>query len=379
MKDYKKIGVFGGDLFWSNLPYEALSYFNKIKRQFKNVSLILFEKDIRINKKFSGEENFFFDKEHYLKCESLILVKNWQEFYRLTGEFDIIYASCKLAPKTRFPVDIMKNLKCEMRAWDIGGVDILVDSQFFASQWMVKGPVWKKYLLEAPRSKMSPDKIKIDTCPLYERYFRQNIKIDPVAEREDFFKKYQLDKEKKTLLITPSNPGSHREMFQKNIRIIDKVVSIFYDKDFQILIKTYPHDYLFYEPDSSYTGVYKRRNFLDDSKPQYEFLKEHLGSERVKILESQDHHESILYSDALYNMSGSSISWETFYSKCVSFSIGLSNQPFYKKLSYLPDAYFPDEEFNIDFDNIQELREKFNTLLSRSDQYKNSEFVKSFF
>ena len=120
-------------------------------------------------------------------------------------------------------------------------------------------------------------------------------------------------------------------------------------------------------------------HFLDGSKPQYKFLREYLGSERVKILESQDHHESILYSDFLYNMSGSSISWETFYSKCTSFSIGLSGQPFYKNLSYLPNAQFPDEEFNLDFKNIEELKEKFDTLLSRSDHYKRSEFVKSFF
>ena len=375
-----RVGIFGGDLFWSNHPYEVFNFYQKIKTELGNASLILFKDDIRLNKTFSGREKFYFDKNIYAQCEDLITVKDWKGFCKLSEKFDLIYTSCKLVPKTRQVPNIRKHLKCKVCVWDAPGVDILVDSQYFASQWIVKGQMWKEYLLNAPETDklVKENQIKIDTCPAFRRYVSKNL-INPVMKKNEFLRKYNLDSEKKTLLIAPSNPGSHREMFQKNIRIIDKVVSIFYDKDFQILIKTYPHDYLFYEPDSSYTGVYKRRNFLDDSKPQYEFLKEHLGSERVKILESQDHHESILYSDALYNMSGSSISWETFYSKCVSFSIGLSNQPFYKKLSYLPDAYFPDEEFNIDFDNIQELREKFNTLLSRSDQYKNSEFVKSFF
>ena len=48
----KKIGVFGGDLFWSNLPYEALNYYEEIKKKnnHTNVDLILFSNDIRLNK-----------------------------------------------------------------------------------------------------------------------------------------------------------------------------------------------------------------------------------------------------------------------------------------------------------------------------------------
>ena len=60
----KKVGVFGGDLFWSNLPYEALNYHEKIKSHSKKSNLILFANDIRLNKKFQGAEKFRFDPNY---------------------------------------------------------------------------------------------------------------------------------------------------------------------------------------------------------------------------------------------------------------------------------------------------------------------------
>ena len=57
-----RVGIFGGDLFWSNHPYEVFNFYQKVKTELGSASLILFKDDIRLNKTFSGREKFYFDK-----------------------------------------------------------------------------------------------------------------------------------------------------------------------------------------------------------------------------------------------------------------------------------------------------------------------------
>jgi hypothetical protein len=368
-----KLAIFGGDLFWSNLPYEALNYYYKVKKNNSNTKLIMFENDIRLNKVFSGNEKFFFKKDHYTGCKDLITIKNWDEFYNISNDFDLIYTSCKIAPKTRYPHNIKNNLKKNnICAWDTGGVDILVDSQFFANKWIVKGKIWKEYLINAPRSerKIKPEDVKVGSCPLYDRYVNKKLKINPIMSKNNFFKKYSISENEKVLLVTPSNPGSHQAMFNENLNLLSKVLSVFKNNNFSIVLKTYPHDYMFYENESRYSGVYKRKNFLNKLKTQYDYLMslDVFKNNDVKLIESQDHHEAILYSDTMYNMSGSSISWETFYSDCKSFSIGYEKASFFKTLSYLPGCHFPDEYFNLNFENNTNLEYTLEKII-------NEEFV----
>jgi len=374
-----KVGIFGGDLFWSNHPYEVFNFYQKIKTELGHASLILFKDDIRLNKIFSGSEKFYFDKNIYTQCEDLIVVKNWQDFYRLSAKFDLIYTSCKLVPKTRQVSSIRKHLKCKVCVWDVPGVDILVDSQYFASKWIVKGQMWKEYLLNAPRTdKLVTEKqIKIDICPAFMRYVNKNL-VNPTMSKNEFFKKYNLDFKKRTLLIAPSNPGSHKDSFNENLKLINLVGDLFLNNEFQIILKTYPHDYVFYENEKQYTGVYKRKNFLDKSMPQYKFLQDSIKS-KIKVIESQHHHEAILYSDFLYNMSGSSLSWETYYSNCQSFSIGLEKQKFYNQLSYLPDFCFPDDIFNINFINDSFLKYNIINLMNDNFVKKDKKSKKRYF
>ena len=377
-----RVGIFGGDLFWSNHPYEVFNFYQKIKTELGSASLILFKDDIRLNKTFSGREKFYFDKNIYAQCEDLITVKGWKDFCKLSEKFDLIYTSCKLFPKTRHVPNIREHLKCKVCAWDVPGIDILVDSQYFASQWIVKGQMWKEYLLNAPRTDklVKENQIKIDTCPAFRRYVSKNL-INPVMKKNEFLRKYNLDSEKKTLLIAPSNPGSHKSLFNENLRLINLVVDVFLKNDFQIILKTYPHDYIFYENQKIHSGVYKRKNFLDSSMPQYEFLKRSINSD-ITVVESQHHHEVILYSDFLYNMSGTSLSWETYYSECQSFSISSEKKNVYKNLSYLPGCYFPHDKFNISLENDEKVEYCINKLINNKDKsfdYKKTDLVKKYF
>ena len=57
-----KVGVFAGDLFWSSCPYEQLNIVHYLS-QHCEADLVMFEQDIRLNKRFTGEEKFRFDTD----------------------------------------------------------------------------------------------------------------------------------------------------------------------------------------------------------------------------------------------------------------------------------------------------------------------------
>ena len=97
--------------------------------------------------------------------------------------------------------------------------------------------------------------------------------------------------------------------------------------------------------------IYKRRY---TNKPQYEFLRERI--ENISIIESQDHYSAMLLSNKVFNMSGSSIAWETFFTTGTSYSINFKNKPYYKNVKYLPENIsFPDDVFNIDMESYTEI------------------------
>ena len=343
-----KIGVFGGDLFWSSCPYECLNVYEDVSSSFET-DYILFKDDIRINKKFTGNEEFFFEKERFLNCPGLRIIEDWTDFYKISSEYDAILCRCKVAPKTRFPEDMKTRASCPIIAWDVGGLDILTWEARHATHFLVKGKKWLDYITQVKPE--SHGKSEISLCPQYDPYYRKDLKHGLPLSRDKFFKKYNLDLNKSTLLITPSNPGSHTQHFDQNIEVLKRISLAAQDKDYQVIVKTYPHDYVFYENELPYSGIYKRRY---TNKPQYEFLRERI--ENISIIESQDHYSAMLLSNKVFNMSGSSIAWETFFTNGTSYSINFKNKPYYKNVKYLPENIsFPDDVFNIDMESYTEI------------------------
>jgi hypothetical protein len=53
-------------------------------------------------------------------------------------------------------------------------------------------------------------------------------------------------------------------------------------------------------------------------------------------------------------MSGSHVSWETHFSKIISYTKNLINKSYYKKLSYVKIDY-PDDIYNIHIESLQEI------------------------
>jgi hypothetical protein len=124
------------------------------------------------------------------------------------------------------------------------------------------------------------------------------------------------------------------------------------DNGYQILVKTYPHDYVFYDEERNYNGVYRR--LFNRLTPQYKVLESHISN--AIVVDSQDHFSAISFSDVLFNMSGSHVAWETYFTKTQSFSMNYVKQIYYGGTKYIPSYItLPDGIVNIEVSDSGEL------------------------
>ena len=340
----KKIAVFLGDFFWSSIPYDGIRLLNLLQEEY-DVDLLMFERDIRLNKKFLGKEKYFFNVDVFKNSKNLKTIKNWEELYKVSKDYKLIITSTHIAPKTRYPYDLKKNIQCPIAAWDIGGTDILTNAIIFATFYFVKGPIWKNWLRD---KNVKQENIFVTGSPHYDEYVIDSYKSE---NKLNFYNKYSLKNNAKTLLVCPSNPGSHKEQFEQNIIELRKLITFSKGLDLNFLLKTYPHDYVFYENVFDLSGVYKR---VYNNKPHYEFLKNEFPE--LIVVESQDHHKAIMFSDAMYNMSGSHVAWETHFSKCKSYSTNYKDKNYYGSVHYLKGVKMPDDIYNTHIDDITDIQ-----------------------
>jgi hypothetical protein len=358
-KEVKKIAVFLGDFFWSSIPYDGIDLLNSLKSQGLHVDLLMFSKDIRLNKKFKGDEKYKFCVDTFSKNESLVILKDWEDFYKASKDYLLILSSVHIAPMTRYPKDIKKKLKCPIACWDIGGADILTNAIHFSTFYFAKGKNWKVWLSAVG---IDEKNIYVTGSPHYDYYQK-------VCDPKDFDKKYQLDNKKK-ILVCPSNPGSHKIQFSENLNVLKELVEESKKRDAKVLIKTYPNDYLFYDSDEKYTGVYRR---ISSDLPQYESLKRMFPE--LEVVESQDHFEAVSHCDAMFNMSGSHISWETHFTKNQCYTSNHSNKSYYKSVNYLKNVIYPDDIYNKEIVSIQDIFNFKDVIKEENDYIERSNSI----
>jgi len=331
----------------------------------------MFSEDIRLNKTFNGSEKFRFNTRLFTNNNPKT-VRKWEDFYTLSRDYKLLFSGVHMMPKTRrnlmdpMPVGV----KDKMVITDIGGLDILTNEALqYANKFMVKGDIWKTWM-----NKMGYPNVFVTGCPQYDYYLHSDlIGIDDakVLSKNDFLKKYNIDGDKKILLIAPSNPACHTDQFNKNMSEFENISRLAEKNNFQVIIKTYPHDYVFHERESKYNGVYKR--IYNNSKPQFEIVKSHISNSIV--IESQDHFSALLYSDILFNMSGSHVAWETYFTKTQSFSMNYKKQIYFGSVRYLPDyVKLPDGIINIEIENSADLFSDSRSDKRGMDEYISREF-----
>lgn len=340
----KKIAIFLGDFFWSSIPYDGVRLQKILLSQGIETDFLMFEKDIRLNKKFNGKEKFKFETQIFQNLPNLKILSNWKDLITISKNYKTIISSTHIAPKTRYPnaVSLKNEAACPLSVWDIGGADILTNAKF-AHFYFVKGPIWKNFINEIDEK----NEAFVTGSPHYDEYVISNFNEE---KKKAFFKKYQLEFDSKCILVCPTNPGSHTEQFNQNLHELETLIKLSLDKNVKVLLKTYPGDYLFYEDQFQFSGVYKRTM---SNKPQYEFLKEKFP--QLIVIESQDHFDAIMFCKAIFNMSGSHISWETHFSQAKSYSINYKNKSYYKSVKYLKNVVYPDDIYNKNVETIEQI------------------------
>ena len=353
----KKIAVFLGDWFWSSVPYDGIPLYNLLSMHFQT-DLIMFDADARLNKThFGPNEKYNFDASVFRNIANLRIVKDWSELFASSAEYDLIITSSHIAPKTRYPTsfNMTKKVsgltKCPIAIWDIGGADILTNGSIFADYFFVKGLIWKEWLVKMG---FKENKVFVTGSPHYDNFLEdfEPYMIEKILSKEEFDKKYDLKNNEKILLM-PTNPGSHKEQFEESMNSLSEIVDSCAEKNIDLLVKTYPHDYIFYQKEMPYSGIYKRKY---TSVPQYEYIRNKYPT--VKVVESQDHFAAIKHVNKIFNMAGSHVAWETYFTDSVSYSTNYKKQKYYKNLSYLPDyVKFPDEHMNIHVESSKKIIE----------------------
>ena len=355
----KKVAVFIPDWFWSSIPYEGLTMFLHLKNKMKNdVELLMFENDIRLKRSFDEKDKakYRFNKQLFLK-ENPRLIKDWMEFMTATGDYKLVVTGTHIAPKVRLPemlfpeLTFKKELKCPLLMTDIGGTDLFV-KKIYSTHICVKGPIWKEYFI---KSGYPAENIFVTGTPQYDYYLHAD-KIFPVEARplgrKAFYEKYNILQNKELLLVAPSNPGSHKNQFCDNFKTLKRLNHLAKDRNYQILIKTYPNDYVYYDRSDVYNGIYHR--MFQRGSTQYDLVATQF--QNPTIVESQDHFSAIMHSDKMYNMSGSHVAWETYYTKCNVYTLNYKKQPYYGGAHYLPEGTrLPDSHFNVHLKNIEQI------------------------
>jgi hypothetical protein len=342
-----RVAVFAGDLFWSSCPYEHLNVAHYLG-QHCNADLVMFEDDIRLNKKFTGEEKFRFDPALFAQHPRLRTVKSWDELVSASSDYDALIANCKIAPKTRTPSMLGSKgaFKCPVVALDVGGTDQLTDCPH-ADIAVTKSPHWADKVSEM----WSIPAVALG-CHQYDYYHLDTMRYGRRLQKQEFAEKYGVDPDR-SLLIAPTNPNSHLDMYRIGMMTLDDVCRRFSDAGYSILVKTYPHDYVFREREAPMTGVYRRTSPHTNGLPQYEHLSKTHG---LKVVESQDHHAAVSWCRYMYNMSGSHIGWETHFTGCRSFSIGYKKQSFFGRVTARGRQFdVPDPYTTIDLDGCDKL------------------------
>jgi len=372
----RKVAVFIPDFFWSSIPYEGLTMWEHLRRNMRGkIDLLMFDKDIRLNKLFNGKEKYRFQPQLF-KDANPRTFSDWPSLFKATGEYDLLISQTHLYPKVRQPmllhpeIDSLRDaFRCPVMIWDIGGTDIF-DARNFANFLCVKGQIWKDWFVKC---EFPAKNVFVTGTPHYD-YYHSADQIWPRQARPiplgRFVEKYELSS-RKIILVAPSNPGSHKEQFEENLRHLGGLVRQSRVNGYQVVIKTYPNDYLYYDPSPAYSGVYHRVYKNDETQfrgPQYKLLGK--AMQKSAIIESQDHFTAITYAEKLYNMSGSHVAWETYFTRCQSYSMNYKNKPYYKGAKYLPEGVvLPDDQVNLNIVNFDQMFQDKKTPKKCSDYF----------
>ena len=258
----KTVLLYFGDVFWCTTPYEGVEIYRELNKEF-NVIPLINHKDIRINKKWRGNEKFYFDSSVF---ESLpfVKLKNQNEILEIykksRASLMIMPSHMQFKPWAAQRNRYLKSQGVTLCFWDTGGGDgLYCDSKTTGWEYFfAKGDAWKEVMKDSSKfpnfcgvkMKENPDKIFVTGSPSFDH-------LRGTGDKLNFCKKYNLDKDKPIIAYLPGNPrpdGKYRDTMNQIHQGLFELMSL----NYQICFKTHPADYISTESMNEYYGVHPR-------------------------------------------------------------------------------------------------------------------------
>lgn len=346
----KKICYFSNVFFPKN-PYLDFNIFHYLNDNDMNITLILKDDDIRLHGIENKKTLISFNYNDYKKIKNIIIIKDFNELKNITKKFHLFLCTNLVIDRLKINHEnffkLIQTKKCVI---DICGYDIVKKGYFntYVDYLLVKGKIMKEWLV-----KMNFDEknIHVVGSPLFDYCSNHNLKKNLISKsKKDFYNTYNLDVNKKTLLLTTTNLRSSRtSMNAENYKEIKSLYNKFKDL-YNFILLSYPLDYLFYEINTKY-----RRSENKDSCPDYNYIKKNLKN--IKIIYANDNYDALKYCDYIFHLSAGALSIETLllYNK-LSFTMHFKDKDYYKKkIGYSKHIEFPDDKINIHLNKIDDI------------------------
>lgn len=280
--------LYFGDVFWCTVPYNGLALYYELSKN-HNVIPVFMRNDIRIHKKWRGNERFYFDvsefgKIPYVETDDLLGT------YITTGA-ELCIMPCQMQFKENFARRnrAMKDAGAKLCFWDCGGADSMwchTDETGW-SYFFSKGSSWKKYMVDSTSishfhsKQLNASETSIFSCGAldFDELFLESdaqVRI-PILSKEEFCNKYNLDQNRPIVAYIPANPRPDNNFkypsgitARDGLRDINRSLISLMERGYQICFKTHPGDYIATEILGEYYGLHPRAHLGGYKSPRYE-------------------------------------------------------------------------------------------------------------
>lgn len=373
----KKICFFSG-VFFPKVPYLDYNIYFYLKDNNFDITFILKKNDVRIKGVNDSNTLIEMNSKKYNNIENIKIIENLIELKDLTKKYDLFLCTNLVVDRLEMNFenffDMIKIKKCII---DICGYDIIKKNYFnnHIDYFLVKGKIFKEWLIKL---KVPEKNIEITGSPLFDYCFPHNLKSNyNYLNKNNFCDKYNLNKNKKIILITTTNLRSPRtSMNHQNLEEFKKLYKKF-KNDYNFILLSYPNDYLFYEVKKKY-----RRSENKYEIPDYQYMINNF--EKLKVIKVNDNYNALKNCNYIFNLSAGALSIETIllFNK-ISFTMHFKDKEYYmKKIGYSDFVEFPDNISNIHLNNIMdifnernidisELKKKLNNFISIDNAHNN--------
>ena len=335
-----------------------LNYRNKKKRSKISFLKKLFFKNLYDEEcGFPGFENNLKQDKKFIECKT-IWIDKWSELKKLIKKNDIIilgtYRNATWLVKY---IRSMQKIVLIHKNPSTIDIDSIITPNILClkdknEKVFIERLILKKKLLKLS----SEDKIKVTGTVQHSINNKQ-------FDKADFFKKYNLDINKKLFLFLPTGPQHHNKYYQSNYIEICRTIS----KKYNILIKGHPTDYAKRKLPKEYNGQSSWEKLLPE----------------IHVCKAEDFYSAIIYSTAAISIYTTAFFEINQFGKPIIFVNRFENYAYLmlKKEIDIPDYIYDKnlhkKKYDFDIKFLELIKKNLNYDIEKNEFYNSCGELKS--